>query len=135
MPKACPFCGDQHPAIDTLNYTSGKPGKFRVQCQDCGAATKWFDTEEQAWGAWNKRYIKLSPELAVFVFNPDAFVYDGLLHIRDKQSGYCFAQKEFRGNLKRIGKKDFLSAAQLAVIAQAERANSSYEKTTGRVKG
>jgi hypothetical protein len=57
------------------------------------------------------------------------------LHIRDKQSGYCFAQKEFRGNLKRIGKKDFLSAAQKAVIAQAERANSNYEKTTGRVKG
>jgi Lar family restriction alleviation protein len=132
--ELCPFCGDRYAKIDTLNYTSGKPGRFRVQCQDCGAATRWYDTEEQAWAAWNNRYIKLSPELEVFIFNLDAFVYEGLLYIHNKQSGYCFAQKEFRGAMKRIKKSDFLSAAHSAAVAQAERTNTECEKTTGKVK-
>jgi hypothetical protein len=79
--------------------------------------------------------VKLSPELEVFIFNQDAFVYEGRLYIRNKQSGYCFAQKEFRGNMKRISKKDFLSTAQEATIAQAERTNTECEKTVGKVKG
>jgi Lar family restriction alleviation protein len=129
MNELCPFCGDRRAKTDTLNYTnSGKPGRFRVQCQDCGATTRWYDTEEQAWAAWNNRYIKLSPELEVFIFNSDAFVYEGLLYVRNKQSGYCFAQKEFRGALKRIKKSDFLSAAHNAAAAQAERAIRSAKK-------
>jgi Lar family restriction alleviation protein len=132
--EVCPFCGDQYARIDTLNYTSGKPSKFRVQCQDCGGATKWYDTEELAWAAWNKRYVKLNPELEVLILNQDAFIYKGRLYMRNKQSGYCYAQKEFRGALKRISKKEFLAAYQEAVIAQAERTNTECEKTTGKVK-
>jgi Lar family restriction alleviation protein len=131
--KSCPFCGD-YAILDTPNHTSGKPVRFRVKCRDCEAATKWFDTEERAWAAWDNRYIKLCPGLTVAIFNSDAFVYEGLLYIRNEQSGYCFAQKKFRGDLKRISKKDFLLTSQKAVIAQAERVNTEYEKTTGKMK-
>ena len=130
MNAPCPFCGRKTARVDTLNYTGGKPGKFRVQCQGCLAATHWCDTEGEAWEAWNKRYA----EPAVFIFNQDAFVYESRLYYRDKRSGYCFAQKEFRGDLKRIGKKDFLLTADKAESARAERANTEYEKTTGVVK-
>jgi Lar family restriction alleviation protein len=135
VPKICPFCGGRHAIIDTLNYTSGKPGKFRAKCRDCGAASKWYDAEDQAWAAWNNRYVKLSPELSVFIFNTDAFVYEGLLYIRNKQSDCCFGQKEFRGGLKRISKKAYLFASQKAAAAQAERTNTEYEKTTGKAEG
>jgi hypothetical protein len=134
MNKPCPFCGDQFAVTDTLISAGGKPGRFRVQCRDCGGATKWHDTEEQAWAAWDNRHVKLSPELAVFIFNANAFAYEGRLYIRNEQSGFCYAQKEFRGSLKRIGKKDFLSAAQKAAIAQAERVNTECEKTAGKVQ-
>jgi Lar family restriction alleviation protein len=122
----CPFCGDKARA-DTLNYISGKPGRSRIQCKDCGAATRWHDTEEQAWGAWNNRHVKLSPDLEVLILNQNAFIYEGRLYIRNKESGYCFAQKEFRGDLSRISKKDFLLTADKAVSAQAERTNTEKQ--------
>jgi Lar family restriction alleviation protein len=50
----CPFCG-AHGSIDTLNRANGIPGSYRVQCSGCGAVTKWCDTEEAAWAAWNIR--------------------------------------------------------------------------------
>jgi Lar family restriction alleviation protein len=55
MSLPCPFCGREHAVIDTMNYASGKPGRFRIQCQECGASTRWFDTEEAAWEAWDTR--------------------------------------------------------------------------------
>jgi hypothetical protein len=55
--KRCPFCRERA-QVDTLNHTSGKPGRFRIQCRDCGGATKWYDTEDEAWNAWNARYKK-----------------------------------------------------------------------------
>jgi Lar family restriction alleviation protein len=134
MNEPCPFCGEK-PLVDTLNYTSGKPGRFRIECYGCGANTRWCDTEDEAWKAWNSRYVKLSPELEVLIFNSDAFAYKGRLYIRDKPSLYCFTQKEFRGALKRIAKSDFLSAYQEAAIAQAERANTECKKTARKVKG
>ena len=134
MNEPCPFCGDKTAKADTLNYTNGKPGRFRIQCRDCGGATRWHETAEEAWQAWNKRHVKLSPELEGFVFSADAFVYEARLYIRNKQSGYCFAQKEFSGDLKLISKKDFLLTADKAVSAQAERANTEYEKAAGKVK-
>jgi Lar family restriction alleviation protein len=97
LKEPCPFCGDKPARVDTFNYTSGKPARYRIQCQNCGSATKWYETADEAWQAWGKRYIKLGPELAVFVFNTDAFVYEGRLYYRDKNSGYCFAQKDFGG--------------------------------------
>jgi Lar family restriction alleviation protein len=132
--EPCPFCGKKAVAADTLNYTSGKPARFRVKCQICGGSTKWHDTEEEAWKAWNNRFVKLNPGLEVFIFNSDAFAYKGRLYIRDRPSLYCFAQKEFRGPLTRIKKSDFLSAYQEAAIAQAERTNTECEKILGKVK-
>jgi hypothetical protein len=131
----CPFCGSKAAGVDPINYASGDTARLRIQCRDCGGATKWYDTAEEAWKAWSRRYVKICNELQVFIFNPDAFVYRGLLYIRNRPYIYCYAQKEFRGDLKRISKKDFLSAYQEAVNAQAERTNTEYEKTTGKVKG
>jgi len=53
--KSCPFCGMQGAAIDTLNCASGKPSKFRAQCQGCLAATRWHDTAGEAESAWSSR--------------------------------------------------------------------------------
>jgi Lar family restriction alleviation protein len=53
--EGCPFCGKERAAIDTFNYVGGKPYRYRVQCQECGANTRWYETEEQAWEAWNTR--------------------------------------------------------------------------------
>jgi hypothetical protein len=78
--------------------------------------------------------VKLSPDLEVCIFNANAFAYKGRLYIRNEQSSYCFAQKEFRGNLKRISKSDFLSAARDAAVARAEQVNMECEKTMGKAK-
>ena len=59
-PACCPFCGNKA-AVDTLNYTGGKPAKFRVQCLQCKAATAWHDSEETAWAAWNRRKAQGKP--------------------------------------------------------------------------
>jgi Lar family restriction alleviation protein len=132
--QSCPFCGEE-PLVDTLNYTNKKPGRFRIQCQGCAANTRWYDTEEEAWKAWNNRHVKMCNELRVTIFNSDAFIYDGLLYFRHKPSLYYYAQKEFRGEMKRIKKTDFFSAYEKAAIAQAERINTECEKTSGKVKG
>ena len=55
----CPFCGNSG-ALDTLNYTSGKPVMFRVQCQVCKSSTGWYGTEEEAWKAWDMRKTDVS---------------------------------------------------------------------------
>jgi hypothetical protein len=84
--------------------------------------------------AWKIRHVTMCNELTAFVINQDMFIYKARMHIRNKQSGCCFAQKTFRGPLKRIKKSDFLSAAQSAATAQAEQVNTGYEQTTGKVK-
>jgi Lar family restriction alleviation protein len=53
--KPCPFCGQAEVKIDTLNYTSGLPGRFRAQCQQCGAVTRWFEDAGSAWAIWDAR--------------------------------------------------------------------------------
>jgi Lar family restriction alleviation protein len=60
--KPCPFCGNTKAAIDTINHIDGKPAKFRGQCPDCGSATRWCETEGEAWKAWNRRAGKLPPD-------------------------------------------------------------------------
>jgi Lar family restriction alleviation protein len=127
--KECPFCGTKRASEDTLYFISlGKAGRFRIQCQECGVNTRWYEDAEEAWRAWNDRHVKMCGQLAAFIVNQDVFIYDALMYMRNKQSGYCFAQKKFRGPMKRIKKSDFLSAAQSAAIAQAERANAEYER-------
>jgi transcription elongation factor Elf1 len=50
----CPFCGG-YGVVDTLNHAKGRPGAYRVQCQECGAATRWCSTEAESRTAWGIR--------------------------------------------------------------------------------
>ena len=52
--EPCPFCGGEA-AVDTLNTVKGTPGAYRVQCQGCGAATRWCATGAAAETAWSIR--------------------------------------------------------------------------------
>jgi hypothetical protein len=72
--------------------------------------------------------------METLIINEDTFIHKGLLYSRDRKSGYCFAQKDFRGPLRRIRKSDFLSACQEVAIVRAERTNAECEKTLGKVK-
>ena len=89
MNRPCPFCGSSAAAADTLNYAGGRPGRFRIQCQDCGGATKWHEEKDGAWDAWNRRPEALLPE-NIFVCG-DLFVHKGLVHARNPQTGFCYA--------------------------------------------
>ena len=112
----CPFCGG-NAAIDTLNYANGKPAKYRAQCQKCQASTAWYSTAGEAWNAWNRR----EAGCAAIAFNKDAFILNGLAYFRNPSTGYCTAQKEFRGKLLRIKEEVFNEAYEECVkIAGAE---------------
>jgi Lar family restriction alleviation protein len=105
MNKSCPFCGKKA-TIDTLNYTGGKAAKYRVQCQECRAATDWYDSEAAAWAAWNRRI----PDGMNRVIDKNTFILYGLLYSRNPQTGNCVAQKEYRGKAVRIKEDVFLAA-------------------------
>jgi Lar family restriction alleviation protein len=111
--KPCPFCGTKNVVVDTLNYTSGNPGRFRVQCQDCGGATKWHDTKDEAWEAWNNRDYRFLENIFVC---KDLFVFKGCTHVRNPQTQFCYI-----GGLsgyKRMKKEDYLKAyAECAKVA------------------
>jgi Lar family restriction alleviation protein len=105
--KPCPFCGSPNSKIDTLNYRSGNPGRFRVQCQVCGAVTKWHEAAVEAWVSWNTRVCK------------DLFVFKGCLHARNPQTQFCYIGGET--GYKRMKKADYLKAyAECAKIAGKE---------------
>jgi len=111
---ACPFCGKPYASIDTFNYASGKPFKFRAQCQICGACTRWCDTEEQAWEAWNVREKTERPQMDarslqnIFICK-DLFVFNSLVHARNPQNEYCYIS-DTNGGYKRMKKADYLKA-------------------------
>ena len=116
--KACPFCGKNKAIIDTLNFQpSGKPAKFRAQCQVCLVATTWFDTADEAWEAWNRR----ETEILNHVFNRDVFIFNNLMYARSRK-GNCTAQKEFRGNMVRIKEDAFTAAYEECKKATGEKA-------------
>jgi Lar family restriction alleviation protein len=107
MNKSCPFCGKNVTAIDPLNYTSGKAAKFRVKCQECGVATDWCETADEAWMTWNRREVN---RVFTGVLNKDTFILNGLIYSRDPLNGNCTAQKEYMGKSVRI-KADVYRAA------------------------
>ncbi len=51
--KPCPFCG-------STNVSDGSGGfeMCDVGCDECGAATEWYPTIEEARAAWNARPIE-----------------------------------------------------------------------------
>ena len=102
---ACPFCG-KGAAIDTLNYAGGRPAKFRVQCPECKSATGWHNSGGEAWKAWNRR----EAGAANLLINKDTFILGSLLYTRNRSTGNCTAQKEFRGKSVRIKEGVFLEA-------------------------
>jgi hypothetical protein len=104
----CPFCGSSNVIIDTLNYTSGKPGKYRAWCQGCHVC----DTSEEAWAAWNSR-VPTAPSAAEdinLLINKNTFILHSRAYCRNPETGNCTAQKEFRGKALRIKENVFLSA-------------------------
>jgi len=108
----CPFCGKKA-AIDTLNYRYGKPVLFRVQCLECKAATGWYGTEDEAWEAWNRRVSGETNRESGgtnLVLNKGSFILHGLCYSRNRLTGNCSSQKEFRGKLVRIKEDVYLAA-------------------------
>jgi hypothetical protein len=106
--SACPFCG-KGAAADALNYAGGRPAKFRIQCAGCKAASGWHDTEAGARKAWEMREAARLGG-ANLLFNKDAFVLNSLFYSRNRLTGNCTAQKEFRGKSVRIKEDVFLAA-------------------------
>jgi Lar family restriction alleviation protein len=110
MLRPCPYCGDAKAAVDTLNYTSGKPGRFRVQCGGCGAASGWRDTAVKAEEAWNSRTTQTTrPALGAVFTGRDAFFFRGVLYMRDRTTKYCYAGSD-KKSFKRIRKADYQRA-------------------------
>jgi hypothetical protein len=109
----CPFCGNQYACTDTFDYARGKPFKCRVQCQICGACTRWCDTEEQAWEAWDIREKTERPQVDpqslqnIFICK-DLFVFNGLIHSRNPHNEYCYIGGT--NGHKRMKKADYLKA-------------------------
>jgi Lar family restriction alleviation protein len=101
----CPFCGSKEVIIDTFNYASGKPHQYRALCQDCGTTSRWCDTEEEAWTAWNRRPTQALPPV---FFGKDLFFFKGAVYARNPQNGFCFISN--KEGYKRIKKPDYLLA-------------------------
>lgn len=49
--KLCPFCGHE-PGM----YRYAANESYIIWCEKCGVKTDYYDTEEEAAIAWNKRY-------------------------------------------------------------------------------
>ena len=49
--KPCPFCGSD----DVHMLGDDEDGVFHVMCKNCRAETDYFDTEDDAANAWNRR--------------------------------------------------------------------------------
>ena len=50
--KACPFCGSNHVAPDSLGWYMGA---WIIKCEECAAQTDIYVTEALAIKAWNRR--------------------------------------------------------------------------------
>lgn len=58
--KPCPHCKESQLRISEV-WTSRKSetvSEFAVDCMSCGASGGYYDTEEQAIEAWNRRIEK-----------------------------------------------------------------------------
>ena len=52
--KPCPFCGGEADCNNAGFMKAGMP-MWAVECLGCGAVTDFFETEEDAARAWNRR--------------------------------------------------------------------------------
>ena len=110
--NSCPYCGEQRPAIDTMNNTAGKPEKYRVQCPGCGVSTGWYDTEETAWEVWS---IRDTPRKTCALIHKELFLYEGAVYTCDSLKEIFFRRE--RGTARRIGKAVWLAAYDACVRA------------------
>ncbi|MDR0759923.1 MAG: hypothetical protein LBF74_07415 [Treponema sp.] len=121
--QACPFCDSPQAVLDTLKYRSGKPFCYRGKCLGCGAVTRWCETEEKAWAAWNTRpQGQCLPEAAQTAFIcKDLFFFKGAMYARNPETEFCYTGG--KDGYRRMRKADYL-------VAYAECA-----KAAGRMKG
>lgn len=52
--KPCPFCGGEADCSNSRFIQYGRK-KWAVECPCCGVVSHFFDTEEEAIAAWNRR--------------------------------------------------------------------------------
>ena len=52
--RPCPFCGGKGDCNNAGFMQYGRK-KWAVECTRCGVVTNFFDTEEKAAAAWNRR--------------------------------------------------------------------------------
>ena len=57
----CPFCGGKAWIAETEDQTMHR--HFVAKCHDCHAMVSWFDKEDEAVAAWNRRAAETPPTL------------------------------------------------------------------------
>lgn len=50
--KSCPHCNGNGRIVSVSGF---KSDRYRVVCEECGASTREFETEQEAVSAWNMR--------------------------------------------------------------------------------
>jgi len=52
----CPFCGSYDTKVQEFGFCpSSKHDSWHVVCCECKAQTGWYDSQEAAWKAWERR--------------------------------------------------------------------------------
>ena len=80
---------------------------------DCGATTRWCDTEEQVRAAWNTRSSKkeiadIASDSYPRLFSKDLFFFRGTVYVRNTKTEFCYASSGQK--YKRIKKSDYQTA-------------------------
>ena len=115
--EGCPFCGKRWTIMDTIKNAGGVPVRYRSVCAICGGSTRWYETEEEAAEAWDRREPERAEKPSAegskrrrdgFI-NKDLFWYRGAVYARNPQTQYCYRDQGGEG-YKRIKKAEYLRA-------------------------
>lgn len=57
LPKPCPCCGHEKPAVGTMRTRTNKHeiAGYRVVCRSCGLRTDWHGSQKKALAVWGRR--------------------------------------------------------------------------------
>lgn len=118
--EGCPFCGKRWTIMDTIKNAAGEAVRYRNACAICGASTRWYETEDEAAEAWDRRAAPAgdgaekaaaegSKRSRDAFINKDLFWYRGAVYARNPQTQYCYRDQGGEG-YKRIKKAEYLRA-------------------------